>query len=152
VDGHRARFGDEMPMEINMATKLKRLKNRNAGSTILKSHGDRIAALEKNVVALTATAQTVDVEFDLDSATTAHLARCYVPGTTQAKNDLANNMGKPHGVLKNRQVGSVITVVVQASDSTSSNAAVFNTTHTDVSQIACTADDGTANFDLTVTA
>jgi hypothetical protein len=135
-----------------MATRLRNPKGKKDGSSTLKSHGDRISALERNVVALTATAQTVDVEFDLDKATTAHLARCYVPGTTQAKDDLANNMGKPHGVLKNRQVGSVITVVVQASDSTSSNAAVFNTTHTDVPQIACTADDGTANFDLTVTA
>jgi hypothetical protein len=134
-----------------MASKTKSVKGKKDATSVLKSHADRISALEQHVVALTAAAKTVDVEFDLDKSTTAHLARCYVPGTTKAKDDLANNMGKPHGVLKNRQVGSTITVVVQASDTTTSNAAVFTTTNTDRPKISGTAGDGTTNFDLKVT-
>ena len=135
-----------------MATGRSKKVSRKSSTQTLTAHGERIAALEQQVVALSATAQTVDVGFDLDKGTTAHLARCYVPGTTQPKDDLANNMGTPHGVLKNRQVGSTITVVVQASDSTPSNVAVFTTTHTDRPKISGTADDGTTNFDLEVTA
>src|SRR5437016_9742461 len=70
-----------------------------------------------------------DVTFELDDKnTTAKLARVYLPGTTDPKNDLANNMGKPKGTLKNQTVGSTFEVVVEASGTPGQKCA-FNVTN-----------------------
>jgi hypothetical protein len=69
----------------------------------------------------------VTIELD-DKKTTAKLARVYLPGTTDPRDDIANNMGKPKGTLKNQTVGSTIEVVVDASG-TPGQKGVFNVTN-----------------------
>jgi hypothetical protein len=112
----------------------------------------RVSALEQHIVALTAPPKTVDVEFDLDKSTTAHLARCYLKGTTKPADDLANNMGKPHSVLKDQKVGATIAVVVQASDTSPSAVAAFNVTNCEESRVTGTADDQITTYKLVVSA
>jgi hypothetical protein len=139
-------------MEVAMAGGPKQAKDKSDPASALEDHEARISVLEKHIVALTAPVQTVDLEFDLDKSTNAHLARCYLEGTTKPSDDLANNMGIPHGVLRKQQVGSKITVVVQASDTEPSNVGVFTITHSDRPKISGDSDSGTTNFDLVVTA
>lgn len=133
-----------------MKGKQKPTSKPDAAGT-LSDHEARISALEQHIVALTAPPQSVDVEFDLDKSTTAHLARCYLKGTTKPADDLANNMGKPHGVLKNQKIGAKLVVVVQASDTSPAAVGVFNVTHCDEQpQISGTADDQISIYELVV--
>jgi hypothetical protein len=133
-----------------MAKKTQKPAATPDGAGTLADHEARISALEQHIVALTAPPQTVDVEFDLDKSTTAHLARCYLKGTTKPADDLANNMGKPSSSLKNQKIGARISIVVQASDTTPSAVAVFNVSNCEQSQATSTADDQITTYSLVV--
>ena len=85
--------------------------------------------------------KTVDVIFELDTdQTTAKIARVYLPGTTNPKNDIANT-GKRKGAVKNQTVGSTFKVVLDAAENPE-DVAAFNVTNAKPTHISVTVKDG----------
>jgi hypothetical protein len=111
---------------------LERLSGKSTTASIRAAK--TFAALSNATVA---PAQVVDVIFDLDSTTTAKVARVYLPGSQE---DIANSQN-PHGVLRNQVVGTFVTVVIQVGGEPS-DIGVFDIQHAQPSSIRLRVSNG----------
>jgi hypothetical protein len=118
-------------------------KNKGPGKRKVTSRTRRCAELATVAATGVAGPNTVDVVFDLDKSANAKIARVYPFDPNAGKQDMANNSGKPHGVLAGQKIGTRLKVVLDVTgDSTSVGA--FNVTNAGPPSISLTAAKGPA--------